>query len=343
MNERAEQYRRLQRDLLFGICAASAVILLGTLWYWLIEGWRWTEALYMTIITLSTVGFLEVHPLGDRGHLFTIVLIILGVVWLGYVVNRFTEALIQGYFQDGFKFQQSQRRMDNLTNHYILCGFGRTGRQVASTLTTEEKDLIVIETNPDAVESAQALGYLVLQGSATLDETLREAGIERAHSIISALPSDAENLYTVLSAKTLNPKVRVVVRANSEEGTEKLKQVGADVVVAPYMAVGKRMTIAALRPQVLNFVDVALTGKDPAIYIEEILLTSETCPYIGKQLSETKLRSQTGATILAICRNDGTLITSPTGQTPLQAKDLLICLGTDSQLQAINPILYKAQ
>ncbi|MGB7416191.1 MAG: NAD-binding protein [Thermosynechococcaceae cyanobacterium] len=329
-----DKYRRIQRDLFLGIGALTAVILLGTLWYSLVEGWRWPDALYMTFITLATVGFQEVNPLGDRGHFFTIVLILLGVVWLGYVVNRFTEAVIQGYFRDGFKIQQRQQRVGKLSNHYILCGFGRTGRQVVLSLKAEQKEVLVIDTNPAVVERAQSLGCPALLGRATLDETLKQAGVEQACCVIAALPSDAENLYTVLSAKTLNPEVRVVVRANTEEATEKLTQVGADAVVSPYMAVGKRMAFAALRPQVLNFMDVALEGNNPTIYIEEILLTDEFDE--GQTLGGMEVRSQTGASILAICRTDGTLITGPTGSTALQAKDLLICLGTDGQLQALN-------
>ncbi len=336
-----DKYRRIQRDLFLGVSAFSAVILLGTLWYWLVEGWRWSDALYMTVITLSTVGFLEVNPLGDRGRLFTIVLIILGVVWLGYIVNRFTEAVIQGYFQDGFKIQQLQQRVGSLANHYILCGFGRTGRQVASALAAEQKEVIVIDTDPDIVEMAQTAGYPALQGSATKDEMLRQVGIEQAHCLIATLPSDAENLYTVLSAKSLNANVRVVARANTDEATEKLNLVGADLVVSPFVAVGKRMAFAALRPQVLNFMDVALAGNNPAVFVEEMLLTAETCASIGKTLGETELRSQTGASVLAICRTDNTLITSPNGQTPLQNQDLLICLGTETQLQALNQLLVN--
>ncbi|MEO0375994.1 MAG: NAD-binding protein [Cyanobacteria bacterium P01_A01_bin.17] len=335
----ADKFRRIQRDLFLGVGALTAVILLGTLWYWLVEGWHWSDALYMTVITLSTVGFLEVNPLGDRGRLFTIVLIILGVVWLGYVVNRFTEAVIQGYFKNGFKIQQRQQQVGKLSNHYILCGFGRTGRQVARSLKAAQKAVIVIDTDPAIVESAQSSGCPALLGRATRDETLQQAGVEQAYCVISALPSDAENLYTVLSAKTLNPEVRVVVRANSEEATEKLNQVGADAVVSPYMAVGKRMAFAALRPQVLNFMDVTIEGNNPALYIEEILLTDGFDG--GQTLGGLGVRSQTGASILAICRTDGTLITGPVGQTSLQQQDLLICLGTDKQLQAINRLLYK--
>ncbi|MGF1601218.1 MAG: potassium channel family protein [Thermosynechococcaceae cyanobacterium] len=335
----ADKYHRIQRDLFLGIGAFSGVILLGTLWYWLVEGWRWPDALYMTVITLATVGFQEVNPLGDRGRLFTIVLIILGVVWLGYVVNRFTEAVIQGYFRGGYKIQQRQQQVGKLTEHYILCGFGRTGRQVAISLKAEQKEVLVIDTDPAAVEQAQVLGCPALLGRATLDQTLQQAGIEQACCVIAALPSDAENLYTVLSAKALNPQVQVVVRANTEEATEKLEQVGADVVVSPYMAVGKRMAIAALRPQVLNFMDVTLEGNQPTLYIEEIVLTDGVS--VEQTLGGIGVRSQTGASVLAICQKDGTLITAPTGPTPLSSEDLLICLGTDVQLRALNHLLTE--
>lgn len=238
------------------------VFLLGSSWYHLVEGWRWLDAAYMTVITLATVGFLEVNPLGDRGRIFTIVLILLGVTSIGYIVNRFTDALLQGYFQEGLRLRRLQKQMEKLSDHYIICGFGRMGQQIAAEFQAEGINFVVADFGHDPVVMAEQLGYTAIQGDATLDETLMRLQIEQATCLIAALPSDAENLYTVLSAKTLNPTVRAIARASTEEALVKLQRAGADSVVSPYITGGKRMAAAALRPQVMDFVDGILSSGD---------------------------------------------------------------------------------
>ncbi|MGI0485975.1 potassium channel family protein [Pantanalinema rosaneae CENA516] len=335
---RVEQhYYQTQQQLLWGIVALIGVLFLGTSWYHLVEGWRWLDAAYMTVITLATVGFMEIHPLGDRGRLFTIFLILLGVVAIGYIVNRFTDALIQGYFQEGLRLQQQRRRMDALSNHYILCGFGRMGQQIAAEFRLERVPFVVVDANSEPIQLAEQLGYPALQADATLDETLLKLGIERAECLVAALPSDAENLYTVISAKALNANVRAIARASTEEALKKLDRAGADAVVSPYITGGKRMAAAALRPQVMDFVDGILTGSDRTFYMEEFQLSAST--YIGQTLRDARLRSQSGALVLAMRRTDGTLIVGPTADTLLQPNDHLICLGTDEQLRRLNQIL----
>lgn len=334
-----EKYQRLQKELIAGAVALFGVALLGTLWYRLVEGWSWSDAAYMTVITLATVGYGETNPLGDRGRLFTITLILMGVVSIGYIVNRFTEAIIQGYFQDGIRLRQRRRLIDALNEHYILCGFGRTGRQIALEFKAEGIPFITIDSRIEQVEEAQRLGCVAVQGDATLDETLLKTGIERAICLVAALPSDAENLYTVLSAKTLNPQIRAIARASTEEALQKLQRAGADAVVSPYITGGRRMASAALRPQVMDFVDGILTGADRSFYMEEFLLNPHTCPIVGQTLREAKLRSQTGALVLAIRRADGNLIAGPDGDTPLLPGDSLICMGTPEQIRELNRIL----
>ncbi|MBE9050208.1 potassium channel protein [Nostocales cyanobacterium LEGE 11386] len=333
------KYQRIQKELIAGIIALGGIFLIGTLWYRFVEGWSWEDAAYMTVITLATVGYGETHPLGSRGRLFTIALIVLGVINLGYIVNRFTEALIQGYFQEGIRLQQQRRLMESLSGHYIICGFSRTGRQIAKEFRAEGVPFVVIDSEIESVQQAQAEGYMVFQGDATLDDTLLQVGIERAICIVAALPSDAENLYTVLSAKTLNPGIRAIARASTEEALQKLQRGGADAVISPYITGGKRMAAAALRPQVLDFVDGILTGADRQLYMEEFLIDPAFCPLVGQTLQKAKLRSQTGALVLAIRRADGNLIGGPTGETLLLPGDTLICMGTSEQLRNLNQIL----
>jgi voltage-gated potassium channel len=334
-----QQYQRIRKELVGGALSLGAVFFLGTTWYHVIEGWRWIDAAYMTVITLATVGFLEVHELGDRGRLFTITLILLGVVSIGYIVNRFTEALIQGYFQAGIRQQQQQRLMESLSEHYIICGFGRMGRQTALEFKSEGVPFVVSDSDLEPIQFAQQLGYPCLQGDATLDGTLLRLGVERATCIIAALPSDAENLYTVLSAKTLNPAIRAISRASNEEAVQKLQRAGADAVISPYITGGKRMAAAALRPQVMDFVDGILSGSDRTFYMEEFEIDTHNCPHIGESLREARLRSRSGALVLAIRRTNGQLISGPTADSHLLSGDHLICMGTAEQLQRLNQIL----
>jgi len=338
-----QKYRQIQTQLIAGAVALGCVVLIGTLWYWLVEGWRLIDAAYMTVITLATVGFLEVQPLGDRGRLFTITLILLGVISIGYIVNRFTEALIQGYFQEGIRLRQQRRSMDALSQHYIICGFGRMGRQTAAEFQAEGIPFVAVDSDPEVVQETQQLGYVAVQGDATLDATLHNVGIDRAICLVAALPSDAENLYTVLSAKTLNPQIRAIARASTEEALQKLQRAGADAVVSPYITGGRRLAAAALRPQVMDFVDGILSGTGRALYMEEFRISPDTFTHIGQTLREAKLRSRTGALVLAIRRADGNLIGGPTADTQLQSGDVLICMGTAEQLRQLNQLLSPIQ
>jgi voltage-gated potassium channel len=340
---RLEQRQRIRQELTGGFISLIGVFWIGTVWYHLVEGWRWVDAAYMTMITLATVGFLEVDILGDRGRLFTMSLILMGLVSIGYMANRFTEALIQGYFQEGLRLRQFQRLMKSLSGHYIICGFGRMGRQIALEFQAEGVNFVIADSHPEPVQIAGELGFKAFQGDATLDETLLKLGIERATCIIAALPSDAENLYTVLSAKTLNPSIRAIARASNEEAQQKLQRAGADAVISPYITGGKRMAAAALRPQVMDFVEGILTGTDRTFYMEEFRLDASACVHVGETLRDARLRSQSGALILAIRRIDGTLISGPNADTVLMDGDQLICMGTEEQLRRLNQILSPLQ
>ncbi|WP_353258465.1 potassium channel family protein [Prochlorothrix hollandica] len=339
MRSLEKRYKLLQQELTGGISALFLVILMGTLGYWSIEKWSLVDSAYMTVITLSTVGFSEIHELSDRGRIFTISLIFMGVVTVAFIVNRFTEAVVQGYFRDGVVLQRQRRVMEDLKQHYILCGFGRTGRQIAMEFSAENIPFVVVDAQVNAVSIAKERNYMVLQADATLDETLMEVGIDRALCIVAAMPSDAENLYTIMSAKSLNPQIRTIARANTEEAIPKLQRGGADAVVSPYITGGKRMAAAALRPQVMDFVDGILSGSDRAFYMEEFRLDPKDCTYVGQTLQESEVRSATGVLVLAVRRTDGTLIAGPRGDTMLLAQDVLICMGTGEQLRCLNQML----
>ncbi len=335
----SKQFQELRRDLIGGVVAFICLGGMGVLGYRFLEGWDWLDAIYMTVITLSTVGFGEVHPLRSDGRIFTIALILSGIITVGYMVNRVSDAVIQGYFKEIVRMRQQRRVLGKLDRHYILCGFGRTGKQVALEFAAEEIPFIVIDQDAEALKLAEENGYLTCLADATLDETLIKVGIERAICIVASLPSDAENLYTVLSAKSLNPKIRAVARASTEEAIQKLRRGGADEVISPYITGGKRMAAAALRPQVLDFVDGIVSGTNRSFYIEEYGIDDQVCPFVGKSLIETKFRSRTGALVLAIRRADGNLIAGPSGETILHSGDRLICMGTAEQLRHLNQLL----
>ncbi|MEE3715998.1 potassium channel protein, partial [Tumidithrix elongata RA019] len=334
-----KKYQILRLELSLGVLSLVSLILVGTIGYQWIEGWNGLNSLFMTIMILTTVGFGETPPLDDKGRVFAISLILLGLINISYIGNRFTQALFQGYFQEVIRLRQQQEIMESLNQHYIVCGFGRTGRQVTSEFAAEGVPFVVIDNDPEQVQSAKHMNYKTILGDATLDEALQRVGIERAICLVCTLPSDAENLYTVLSAKTLNPKVRAIARASNEEAIQKMRRGGADEVISPYITGGKRMAAAALRPQVMDFVDGILSSGNRSFYIEEFRLDAD-CPLVGFTLHEARLRSQTGALVLAIRRTDGNLLGGPSADTMLVEGDLLICMGTSEQLRELNQILF---
>ncbi|WP_310424493.1 potassium channel protein [Chamaesiphon sp. VAR_48_metabat_135_sub] len=338
MDSVEQKYLRIRNDLQRGVFALSLVFLTGTLWYSLIEKWHWLDAVYMTVITLTTVGYGETQPLGDRGRIFTIALILAGVITIGYIVNRFTEALIEGYFIEGRRLRQQKKLVESLAEHFIICGFGRIGRQIAAEFAVEATTFVIADASLEQVRIAQMEGYNAIQADATLDETLLKMGVEKAACLVAALPSDAENLYIILSAKTLNPKIRAIARASNEEAVQKLQRAGADKVISPYITGAKRMAAAALRPQVMDFMD-GIVASDRSFYLEEFLIDAEICPVAGLSLREARLRSQSGSLVLAVRRRDGSLIVGPTGETIIMAQDMLICMGTADQLRVLNRIL----
>jgi voltage-gated potassium channel len=334
-----KKYQEIKVELQRAAIALSLLFLVGTSWYHLVERWTWLDALYMTVITLATVGFGETHPLGERGRIFTIVLILMGVITIGYIVNTFTEALIGGYFVEGRKRRLQRNLVESLTQHYLICGFGRIGQQIAEEFAVEKAPFIIVDSSAEQVAAAQESGYIAIQADATLDETLIKMGITKAACLVAALPSDAENLYIILSAKTLNPGLRAIARASNEEAVQKLQRAGASMVISPYITGARRMAAAALRPQVLDFMDGIMTSSGGSFYMEEFLVNARTCPVAGLSLREAKLRSQSGALVLGVRRQDNELIVGPTGEAIIMGGDTLICMGTADQLRTINRLL----
>src|SRR5579875_2395744 len=268
--------RRLLNRALFIGALLGITLLVGTAGFRLIEGYPLFDAFYMTLITISTVGYQELHPLTHAGRIFNSFLIFFGVSAMFFAVGAMTQTIIELQLQDRFGRRRRRRMVQKMHDHYIVCGFGRVGRNASYELQRSKAPFLVVDRNEERVERAMLAGMMAVVADATQDESLREVGVLRARGLIAALPSDAENLFIILSAKTLNPKLTVVTRASEEESGEKLRRAGADTVFAPYTIVGHRLAQALLRPHVTEFLDFATTQMGPRIMLEQMRVAPKT-------------------------------------------------------------------
>lgn len=311
------------------------VVLIGTIgFYFLGEDWTLLDSLYMTVISITTTGFKEVRPLSEVGKLFTIVVIIMGVGAIAYSGGRGVQLLIETQL---FGRRRMNKKVQELKNHYIVCGFGRMGRYICEELKHSKVPFVVIEQEEAKVEVLKEMDYLYVQGNATIDETLVRAGIEKARGLVAVLANDAENVFASLSAKVLNPKVFVVARAVEEETESKLKKAGADRVVKPYEIGGTRMANLLLRPGVVEFIDVVALGKNIDLTLEEVIVSPHST-LIGKTLAESPLRKEMNIMIVAIFRKDGKFAYNPKSSETIQAGDRLIAIGEASNLPRLNQL-----
>jgi voltage-gated potassium channel len=324
---------KLERRLPVIALIFVGIIAFGGLGYSLIEGWPLVDALYMAVITVTTVGFGEVHPLTTAGRLFTAALILLGVGAITYSFSALANYVIAGEVQGLMEGRRMKRRIEALQGHYIVCGFGRMGQQVCCELEREGYTLIVIEAQPAAAERARQQGYLVLEGNAGHDQVLLSAGIQRAQGLVACVDSDASNLFVVLSARALQPELYIVTRADSQDTQQKLMRGGADRVISPYSLGGSRMAQLLLRPDVVEFLDVVMHDESLELFLEN-LTVEPGCQLDGCKVGAADIRATTGANILGLKRDDG-LIVSPDPLTTMVPGDVLIAMGTRQQLQAL--------
>lgn len=322
--------RSLHQFVVAGIIVLATVIL-GTLGYVLIEGWSFTDAFYMTILSVSTTGFREVHPLSDAGKMLTVGIIVAGVLSIAYFAGRVAQLLIERYI---LRRRGMDRQIRRLRNHYIVCGYGRMGRHVCTELEDEGAPYVVVEKDESLVERLDQAGVMHVHGDATNDEALIRAGIEHAKGLITVVSSDPENVYTTLSAKTLNGKVFVVARALQDETESKLRKAGADRVIKPYEHVGQRMAQLLLRPGIVEFMDTVAheAGKD--IKMEEITI-SEGSELVGGSLLDSPIRNELNIIIVVIHRADGELIYNPSSTVELRAGDRMIAVGDRENLRRL--------
>lgn len=330
-------YRRL---LLVG-GALAAVLLIATLGYVLIDHYPPFDAFYMALITMATVGYQEIRPLSLAGRVFNSFVILFGVSLMFLAIGAVTQTVIELELKDIFGKRRIRRMIDKLEKHYIVCGFGRVGRGAAEELKRSGAPFIVIDRDDALVERAIRDGMLAVVADSTRDETLKDVGIERACGLIAALSTDADNLFLVLSAKTLNPAVIVSARAGEEEAEQKLHRVGADVVFRPYRIAGYRLAQALLRPQVSEFLDFTTQNIGLNVSIEQVAV-GQGSEVAGKSLAQMQVRRELGVIVLAIRRSDGAMLFNPPADAIIAGGDCLIVMGEPDSLRNLEKLVAEA-
>jgi voltage-gated potassium channel len=327
--------RRIERALL----ALGAITVVGVLGYVVFEGWSFTDALYMTVITLTTVGYREVHPLDTSGQLWTMVLLITGVGTLFYAAVSSVELVVEGAIRGYFGRRRMQAAIGKLKDHYILCGYGRVGRQVAREFARDGVPFVVVDQEPEIVDECAAEGYLALLGEASDDTVLEESGVRRARGLVAAVDSDADNVFVVLSARKLNAKLNIVARASSDESAAKLETAGADRTLSPYAVGGRRLASLATQPLIVDFLDIVTRGEKGLEFRLEEFGVPEDSFIADHTIGELRIGERTGAMILATRNREGTFDTSPSASDRIRAGDTLIVLGTREQISRLERLM----
>jgi len=320
------------------LALVAGLLTIGTSGYMIIEKWGFLDSLYMVVITLATVGYREIHPLSPAGMIFTMFLIVFGIITLYYVIRVSGEYILTTRFDKSYKLRQMKNQIQNLIDHYVVCGYGRMGSKVASELAKENIPFVVTENNVQAVEDCRSKGFLCVAGDATSEQTLIEAGLMNAKGLISALGRDSDNILTVITARTLNNNLFVVAKANQDEAIDKLLRVGANRAVSPYQISAFRMTNFALHPGIADFVDNVLDLKNSEIQITDMTVGSNSI-LVGHPIEEYLANRKSGVSILVVNRSDGHAIINPLGDTVIQAGDRLIMMGIRTNLEAIEKII----
>ncbi|OEU65693.1 MAG: potassium transporter TrkA [Desulfovibrio sp. S3730MH75] len=320
-----------------GFIYMTLVFIGGIIGYMWIEGWNLFNSFYMVVITLSTVGFMEVLPLSENGRIMTSMLILGGVGGFAYLIGAFSQLLVEGRVQALLGRRRMQKTIANFKDHIIVCGYGRIGAIVVEEVLNEGLDVVVIENSPELVAQMEALDVFCIEGDATKDDTLKLAGLDHAKSLITALSDEAANVYVTLIARQFSSTVNIIARGNNKTSISRLEFAGADRVVLPHTIGGIRMAQSVLRPTVTNFLDIAMRGKID-LQMEELFVT-ENSEFVGQDLIESKIRPRFNLIIIAIRKNTGEMVFNPGPKEVIDAGDTLLTVGKLSDLSAIQKIL----
>jgi len=308
---------------------------IGTIGYRILEHWEWIDCLYMTIITITTVGYREISPLSHTGKLFTMGLILYSVVMVAYIIGYFTKLLVESEIFFYFGRKKLERHIQSLRDHYIICGFGRIGSFICEELKKAKQPFVVIENDEAAIREMEKNQYLFVIGNATQDETLIQAGIRRAKGLVTAVHSDADNLFITLTGRELNPNVFILSRSSGEVAESKLKLAGANKVVSPYKMGALRMANTLLHPAIVDFAETVFQSRGLDLQIEEIAV-EKTSKLVDQTLKESNLRGDFGVIIAAIKQPSGKMVFNPSANEKIEVGDKLVALGKRDGLDKLE-------
>ena len=314
------------------------ILSLGVSGYMLLSNYSFVDALYMTVITITTVGFGEVKPFTPEEKIFTVFLILTSITVFGYAVSTFSEFIVSGRLFEQFKHRKVEKQIKNLKGHTIVCGFGRNGNQAILKLNNYNEKLVVVEKDKEMISELDNNSILNIQGDATLDETLLRAGIKSAANLITALPSDADNLFVVLTANQLNNKCKIISRASNESSYSKLKIAGASNVIMPDKLGGDHMASLVVTPDVIEFVDRLTIEGETTANLEEIAVDDLPKEYIDKTILDLDLRRKTGCTVIGFKAPDNSYLINPEASIVLQKDSHLIVLGRPEQISKLRAL-----
>ena len=318
-----------RRRFLLGLAALATLISVGTAGYMVIEQWPFSDALFMTVTTVTTVGYREVRPLDTEGRIFTIALVLFGVGTAFYLLTTFVALVLEGDLGAAFGLTRMKSRIEQLEGHAILCGFGRVGQEIAREFVERNVPFVVIENNPATLPSAVDSGFLVIEGDASKDEVLLQAGVKRARTLLAASDSDSGNTYITLTAKALNPEIFVVARAGRRDSDALVRRAGADRVISPYALSGRRMALSAVQPNIVDFIDTLAVGRGRDQILAEIEVTQHS-GLLG--LYVRHLLEDADITVLGLQRASGELLVAPREDTRLEEGDRVILFGPEAHV-----------
>ena len=317
----------------------TLILIVGAFGYMVLEDSTFIDGLYMTLITISTVGYGEVVHLSPYGRIFTMALILVGVGFVMFVFTKITEAVVEGRLQAVYGRLNMKKKVSELSGHYIVCGFGRIGQVITKLLSAEKKQFVVIDNDPQIIKKLSELGYLFLEGEASNDDMLLKAGVDKASGLIAVVSSDADNVYIVLSARGLNPNLYIMARSSGVEGVEKkLLLAGANKVLSPYYIGATRMAHHVLRPTVTDFIDLTVSGGELGLRLEE-LRVSEKGQMTNKTLLESNIRRDFDLIVVAIKRSQGEMQFNPNLGTSILSGDTLVVLGEYEKIKLLEKIV----